>query len=128
MVIARAQSFVDRYVPGAPKDAVWGMVKSSAWSFAVAIIITGGDLGAGRRSATLAALASATHTLMTVVFAKLAGSHTISFMAWGTGYLWISKALKVQVVPAVSLFATFIPYGLNPPLPGKAFRCIFVTD
>ena len=100
MVIGRVQSFVESYVPGIPKDAVRGLVKSSVWAFTVAAIATDGDLAACRRSVTLSALASVVHTLLTAFFVKRANPSTIAFATWGIAYFGISGILKVKMIPA----------------------------
>jgi hypothetical protein len=123
----KIQSNIELYIPELPKDAVNGILRSFACSFAVSSILSGGNPIAGLSGGALAALATAVHIAFMTGMKKLQaylchrfnkpigpisfeGRHCAFLLSWG-GILYLGNALGLAINNKASFFAA-IPFIL----------------
>jgi len=118
----RIQSNLELYVPEIPKDAVNGILRSFACSFALSVLVSRGSPVAGLSGGTLAALATAVHIAYITGMKNLQdyldrhcnksikilsseGRHCVLLLSWG-GMLYLGSALGLAFNNKANFFAT----------------------
>ena len=131
-----AQTTLESFIPGIPKDAVWGGAQNSVYSFTVSVILTKGNYIAGAKSALLAVIATVIYALIVAFFAQFPDSSgkksdptiplELFFITSGATYL-ISEMAGPKIEVMISIFAAGIPNAIKYPVGQTPFFGTIVT-
>ncbi len=121
-MLQKIQLLIEAHVPGVPGDAVYGTVRSAAYSFTISMIQTKGNYIAGAQSAALAAFATAIYALTVAFFNKLvstgewerAKTHGAFFVANVMTYI-VTEFVGAKMAVSISVLYTGAPYALEYP-------------